>query len=106
MSPLFVPPDYFRELRPEEVFADVTRPLEVDLGSGDGTFLLEMAKAHPERDFLGVERMLGRVSKTMRRIRAAGLANARVMRLESAYTVEWLLPAGRVWRLHLLCPDP
>lgn len=103
---LFVPPDYFRELRKEEIFANPARPLEIDLGCGDGTFLVEMARHHPERDFLGVERMAGRVVKTARKIARAGLTNARVMRLESSYTVGWLLPARGISRLHLLCPDP
>jgi tRNA (guanine-N7-)-methyltransferase len=62
--------------------------------------------AFPERDFLGVERMLGRVDKTMRKIERMQLPNARIMRLESAYTVGWLLPKASVSRLHLLCPDP
>lgn len=103
---LFIPPDYFRELRAEELFPDPSRPLEVDLGSGDGTFLLGMAREHPERDFLGVERMLGRVDKTQRKIKRAGLDNAKVTRVESGYTVGWLLPTASVSRLHLLCPDP
>jgi len=103
---LFIPPDYFRELRPDELSPDPARPLEIDLGSGDGTFLLGMAAQYPERDFLGVERMLGRVSKTSRKIQRAGLTNAQVMRVESSYSVNWLLPAASVTRLHLLCPDP
>jgi len=106
MPALFIPPDHFRELRREEMFPDVSRPLEVDLGCGDGTFLTGMAAHHPERDFLGVERMLGRVSKTARKIDGMSLANARIMRLESAYTVAWMLPRASVSRLHLLCPDP
>ena len=106
MSALFTPPDYFRELTPAEVFPDPVRPLEIDLGCGDGTFIAGMAAQHPERDFLGVERMLGRVDKTMRKIERMQLSNARVMRLESAYTVGWLLPKASVSRLHLLCPDP
>jgi tRNA (guanine-N7-)-methyltransferase len=106
MSALFVPPDYFRLLQREELFAGEGRPLEVDLGSGDGTFLLGMARAHPERDFLGVERILGRVRKTVRKIERLGLSNAKILRLESAYTVAWLLPSASVSRLHLLCPDP
>ncbi len=106
MPALFTPPDYFRELTPAEVFPDPTRPLEIDLGCGDGTFIAGMAAQHPERDFLGVERMLGRVDKTMRKIERMQLPNARVMRLESAYTVGWLLPSAGVSRLHLLCPDP
>lgn len=104
MSALFTPPDYFQELT--EVFPDPSRPLEIDLGCGDGTFLTGMAAQHPERDFLGVERMLGRVDKTLRRIERMQLPNARVMRLESSYTVAWLLPRASVSRLHLLCPDP
>lgn len=105
MSVLFTPPDYFRELTPAEIFPD-TRPLEVDLGCGDGTFLAGMAENFPERNFLGVERMLGRVDKTARRIERMQLSNARIMRLESAYTAAWLLPSAGVSRLHLLCPDP
>ncbi len=106
MPALFIPPDHFRELRHEEIFADPARPLEVDLGCGDGTFVAGMAAQFPERDFLGVERMLGRVEKTMRKIERGQLANARIMRLETAYTLAWLLPRASVTRLHLLCPDP
>jgi tRNA (guanine-N7-)-methyltransferase len=106
MQALFVPPDYFAELAPGDIFPDASRPLEVDLGSGDGTFLLGMAQAHPDRDFLGVERMAGRVSKTLRKIARSGLGNVKILRLESAYSVAWLLPTARVSRLHLLCPDP
>ncbi|HEY4230142.1 MAG TPA: hypothetical protein VGO79_08205, partial [Thermoanaerobaculia bacterium] len=35
-----------------------TAPLEIEIGSGKARFLLESARAHPERDFLGVERAL------------------------------------------------
>ena len=103
---VFVPADYFRALRHEEIFPDAARPLEIDLGSGDGTFLVEMARQHPERDFLGVERLYGRIAKTAKKIKRAGLTNAKILQLESAYTVAWLLPAASVSRLHLLCPDP
>ncbi len=103
---IFIPPDYFRELRKEEIFADASRPLDIDIGCGDGSFLQQLATFHPERNFLGLERLLGRVEKTSRRIQRAGLANARVLRLESSYSVGWLLPVRSVSRAHLLCPDP
>lgn len=101
----FVPDDYFRRLDPDAVFA-TPGPLEIDLGCGDGSFLLAMAERFPERRFLGVERLLGRVRKVSRRARRSGLENLRLLRLESRYTVEWLLPPGSVSRFHLLCPDP
>ncbi len=105
MAAEFVPADYFRRLAFEEI-GTAGRPLEIDLGCGDGSFLVAMAEQFPERDFLGVERLLGRVRKVCKKITKLGLANARVLRLESRYSVEWLLPAASVSRLHLLCPDP
>ena len=105
MSGEFVPPDYFRRLDPGDLPGGGA-PLEVDLGCGDGAFLLGMANEFPERRFLGVERLLGRVRKVCRKITRGGPGNARVLRLESRYAVEWLLPHASVSRLHLLCPDP
>ena len=101
----FVPVDYFRKMERAEVCRG-ERPLEVDLGCGDGSFLMEMAREFPERDFLGVERLLGRVRKVCKKATRRGLGNARVLRLDSRYVVEWLLPEESVSRLHLLCPDP
>ena len=106
MSPIFVPTDYFRVQELSDIFDDPTKPLEIDLGSGDGDFLVEMAAKFPERNFLGVERLIGRIDKTAKRITQRGLANACVLRLESTYTLEWLLPEHSATRLHLLCPDP
>jgi tRNA (guanine-N7-)-methyltransferase len=105
MAGEFVPVDYFRKLGRGEICRD-GRPLEVDLGCGDGSFLMEMARHHPERDFLGVERLLGRARKVCRKVTRQQLENARVLRLESRYVIEWLLPEAAVSRLHLLCPDP
>jgi tRNA (guanine-N7-)-methyltransferase len=101
----FVPGHYFRRLGVAEIRRP-GRPLEMDLGCGDGLFLAAMARRHPERDFLGVERLLGRVRKVSRKIRDGGLVNARVLRLESRYVVEWMLPPEVLRRCHLLCPDP
>lgn len=100
-----VPVDYFAELEVQSYF-EREQPLEVDLGSGDGKFLLEMAERYPEKNFLGVERLLGRVRRVCRMAAGRGLRNVRVLRLESLYVMEWLLPPGSVDRVHLLCPDP
>jgi tRNA (guanine-N7-)-methyltransferase len=101
-----LPDDYFRVIEREEIFPDTSRPLELDVGCGDGTFLLGMAAQFPERDFLGIERLNGRVSKICRRAARLGLRNVRVLSLESSYALGWLLPAGCATRLHLLFPDP
>ena len=82
------------------------QPLEVELGSGDGSFLANYAKLHPERNFLGIERLLGRLRKLDRKGLRAALANLRVLRIESAYLVEYLLPPQSVAAMHIYFPDP
>jgi tRNA (guanine-N7-)-methyltransferase len=81
-------------------------PLEVDLGCGDGSFLVALARENPNHDFLGIERLLGRVRSACRRIERGGLTNARVTRFEISYAVEHLLPPRSVTAFYLLFPDP
>jgi len=101
----FMPADYFRRHSADDIFGN-DHPLEIDLGCGDGSFLIEMAQHYPERNFLGIERLLGRVRGVCKRIQELGLTNVMVLRLESQYTLEYLLAPASVSRLHLLCPDP
>jgi len=82
------------------------QPLEVELGCGDGSFLANYAALHPEHNFIGVERLLGRLKKVDRKGRRANLANLRGVRVESAYFLEFLLPRHSVSALHLYFPDP
>jgi len=82
------------------------QPLEVELGCGDASFLAEYARRHPETNFLGVERLLGRIKKLDRKGRLAGLANLRGVRIESAYFLQYLLPAQCARAVHIYFPDP
>lgn len=82
------------------------QPLEVELGSGDGSFLVEYARRHPERNLIGVERLLGRLRKLDRKGSRAGLTNLRGVRIESSYFLAWLLPPRAATALHVYFPDP
>jgi tRNA (guanine-N7-)-methyltransferase len=82
------------------------QPLEIELGSGDGSFLAQYAQLHPERNFIGVERLLGRLRKLDRKGRRAGLTNLHGIRIESSYFLEYLVPAHSVSALHIYFPDP
>jgi len=83
-----------------------TQPLEVELGCGDASFLLEYARRHPQTNFIGVERLLGRLQKLDRKGRRLGLQNLRGVRIESAYFLQYLLPAHVAAALHIYFPDP
>ena len=82
------------------------QPLEIELGCGDSSFLLKYAQAHPERNFIGVERLGGRIRKLDRKGRRAGLANLRGVRIESGYFLEYLVPPQSATALHIYFPDP
>jgi len=82
------------------------QPLEVELGSGDASFLAGYAQRHPDKNLIGVERLLGRMRKLDRKGRRAGLTNLRGVRVESAYFLEYLLPPQSASALHVYFPDP
>ena len=80
--------------------------LEVELGCGDASFLAEYARRQPQTNFIGVERLLGRIKKLDRKGRRAGLTNLRGVRIESAYFLQYLLPPHAAAALHIYFPDP
>jgi tRNA (guanine-N7-)-methyltransferase len=94
------------DVEPLELLAIFGRraPLQVDLGCGEGSFLCELARRQPEKNFLGIDRLAGRVQKACRK--AAELQNVRFLNVESSYGVRYLLPKRSVETFYLLFPDP
>ena len=82
------------------------RPLEVDIGSGKGRFLLARAAACPEVDFIGIERQRRRVDKVATKAARAGLANIRLLHTEIDFALERLLPDQAVSTFYIFYPDP
>jgi tRNA (guanine-N7-)-methyltransferase len=105
LAPIYELPSILERLDMAQLFPR-KGPLEVELGSGDGSFLVAYAKQNPEHNFLGVERLLGRIRKTARKSARAGLTNLRGIRIESSYLLEFLLPRNSVSALHIYFPDP
>jgi tRNA (guanine-N7-)-methyltransferase len=95
-------------VEPLDLTALFPRPqlLEVELGCGDASFLAEYARQNPANNFLGVERLLGRIQKLHRKGSQLGLTNLRGVRIESAYFLQYLLPPHATAALHIYFPDP
>ena len=102
---IFYPPSYVERLDLAALFQNA-RPVEVELGAGDGSFLMQWAAENPETNFLAVERLLGRLRKIERKARRASLTNVRALRLEAAYCTGYLLPRASVSAFHIYFPDP
>ncbi len=92
-------------LKLDELFRQAA-PLEVELGCGDASFLVNYAQKNPQNNFIGVERLLGRMQKLDRKGRRAGLENLRGVRIESSYFLQFLLPPHSASAVHVYFPDP
>jgi tRNA (guanine-N7-)-methyltransferase len=104
-SIILQPASYVERLSLDTLF-DALQPLEIELGAGDGSFLVAWAAQHPGRNFLGVERLLGRLRKIERKVRRAGLLHVRLMRIEAGYFLEYMVPPRSVSTIHIYFPDP
>jgi tRNA (guanine-N7-)-methyltransferase len=98
-------PDIMQRLDFPAIFGNAAA-LELEVGAGDGSFLIRYATAQPQTNFLGVERLLGRLRKIDRRARRDGLTNVRVLRLEASYVLRFMIPAGSLAAIHVYFPDP
>jgi tRNA (guanine-N7-)-methyltransferase len=102
-SPLIEVDSLIDRLDLEKIFAR-RAALHVDLGCGDGSFLCALAQRTPEKNFLGIERLLGRIRSATCKV--ARIGNVRLLRMESSYVVGYLLPPRSVETFYLLFPDP
>ncbi len=98
-------PSILERIDPANLF-NKPQTLEIELGSGDGSFLVGYAALHPDRNLIGVERLLGRIRKMERKARRAALENLRGVRIESSYFLGFLLPEHSATAIHVYFPDP
>jgi tRNA (guanine-N7-)-methyltransferase len=82
------------------------RPLELEIGSGKGTFLLAESGARPEVNFLGVEYARRYWIFAADRLRRAERDNARVILAEASAFVRDFIERESLSAVHVYFPDP
>jgi tRNA (guanine-N7-)-methyltransferase len=94
-----------RPIKWEELFGN-THPVEMEIGMGKGTFLLEEARARPEVNFFGIEyaRWFWRYASD--RLRRHGCTNTRTVRAEASYFLHEFVYDASVSVMHIYFPDP
>ena len=82
------------------------RPLELEIGSGKGSFLLAESGARPEVNFLGIEYARRYWIFAADRLRRAGRENARVVLAEASAFVHDFVESQSLSAIHVYFPDP
>jgi tRNA (guanine-N(7)-)-methyltransferase len=96
--------DFF-SLEPERLFSSAA-PLEIEIGSGKGDFILERSAQIPQHNFLAVE-LAGSVFQWLAiRVQRSGLDNLRAIRADARSVVNLMLPGASVRAFHIYFPDP
>lgn len=80
-------------------------PLHVEIGSGNGFFLTELARRHPDWNLLGIEIRFKRCEMVATKLRRAGVENARIVRYHAAFLDDLFAP-GSLSGLYVNHPDP
>jgi tRNA (guanine-N7-)-methyltransferase len=81
-------------------------PLEVELGSGNGQFLLHWAVAHPAVGLIGVERARKYLEMAAARAERAGILNVWFVHTTAEDLLFRCLAPGSVTAVHVYFPDP
>jgi len=81
-------------------------PVTLEIGFGDGESLLAIAKAHPERDYIGIEVHRPGVGHLLARMEEEGVENIRVACEDAVELLKKRLPDGSLAQLFLFFPDP
>ncbi len=80
--------------------------LVLEIGCGNGHFLVAYAAAHPERFCVGIDLRLERIEKALRKRDRAGLSNLVFFRCDARDFLR-VLPAGAgLADIYMLFPDP
>lgn len=87
-------------------FPHPERRLEIEIGSGKGTFLVQQASLTPETNYLGIEWAREFALYTADRVRRNRLPNVRVLNTDAAEFLHWRVPDAVAAVVHLYFPDP
>ncbi len=81
-------------------------PRILEIGFGNGESLAEIARHHPDNDYLGIEVHRPGVGHLLIKIEEFGLTNVRVMCGDAVEILEKQIPDGSLDALYLFFPDP
>ncbi|RMF52898.1 MAG: tRNA (guanine-N7)-methyltransferase [Bacteroidetes bacterium] len=90
---------------PERLFGR-PGPLVLEVGFGDGRYLVHLGRTHPDWNLLGAEVSLGSVTRAFKRLRREGVRTARLYKGHGRFLVRNVIPRHGLHRVYVNFPDP
>lgn len=87
-----------------EIFGN-DRPIHIEIGMGKGKFIHTMAKEHPDRNYVGIEKYSSVLLRAIQKMEQEELPNLRFLRMD-AENIETVFAPGEVDRIYLNFSDP
>lgn len=81
-------------------------PVHVEIGFGNGESLAEMARRHPERNYIGIEVHGPGVGHLLMKLEEYGCQNVRICRHDAVEVLEQMIPPASLQGVYLFFPDP
>ena len=78
----------------------------LEIGFGMGRTTADIAEAHPENDYLGVEVHTPGVGSLLKEIRLRGLSNVRIIQHDAVEVLTHMIPDNSLAGVHIFFPDP
>ncbi len=94
------------KLDPRTWFADPSRPFELEIGSGKGTFLVQQGVLQPTTNFLGIEWAGEFCRYAADRLRRNDLKNVRMLHGDATEFIRFWCPDAIADVVHLYFSDP
>jgi len=89
----------------DQIFARQA-PRIVEIGFGMGDSLLQMARSHPQHDFLGIEVHRPGIASLLRGLEQQAITNVRVIRDDAVTVLEHNIARHSLSAVYLYFPDP
>ncbi len=103
-SPFVVHEPQEKKGRWGEVFGN-DHPVRIEIGMGKGRFIMDLAKANPEINYLGIEKYSSVLIRGIQKLEADPLPNLSFIRME-AEEITSVFGLGEVDRIYLNFSDP
>jgi tRNA (guanine-N7-)-methyltransferase len=101
-----LPPFEAGRIDPRTWFEEPQRPLEIEIGTGKGTFLVQQAPLCPDVNYLGIERAAGFYRYAADRMRRRGLSNVRILRADAGEFLRFWCTDEIAAVVHVYFSDP